>query len=164
MLTLAFYKAQGSFSDEAIRYYTGSPYSHVEMRTPSGEWVSASRRDGNKVRVTSIRLKPGHWDLMYLPIDAEECWQRVFPEIGKPYDTLGAILSVTPINASRPGMWFCSELMAYAIQLPKPHTFTPGLLSHSVRSRSLCMSHTRSASRGFALHTLGMPPRPPGIA
>lgn len=144
-VALAFYKAPGDLTDKIVRGFSGSPYSHVEMKTPSGQWITASKRDGNVVRVKSMRLKPGHWDVFWLPMDLDPCWERVEPHIGKPYDLLGAIFSVTPITSSRPDYWFCSELLAYAIGLPRPHTYTPGLLSRSVRNRSLCMSHTRIA-------------------
>lgn len=144
-VTLAFYKAPGRFSDRVIRLATGSIYSHVEMRTPCGHWVSASRRDGRVVRVRSMYLNPDHWDVMSLPVDLTEPWRRIVPEIGKPYDTLGAILTITPILASRPEYWFCSELMAYAVGLPQPHSFTPGSLNHTLRNHNWYNSHTHFA-------------------
>jgi len=58
--TFAFYRADCS------------PYSHVELLQAApmaGEamCISASKRDGNKVRSKRIAFKPGHWDFIEVP-------------------------------------------------------------------------------------------------
>ena len=106
MPVFAFYVAdvgwRKGWRDKVIRWATGHPASHVEYVVggdlgKSNVCISASKRDGNKVR-------------------------------SKPYDTWGALLSVTPFNRHKLGAWFCSEIMAHSLSLPEPHRFTPGSL------------------------------------
>ena len=72
MLTFAFYKAPGTWRDRLIRLATRSQYSHVEFVLRRYEHqgqdrmfcVSASKRDGHRVRKASIPIQPDHWDFV----------------------------------------------------------------------------------------------------
>lgn len=131
MTLFAFYKDRGDFGDRVVRFVTNSIYSHVEMlreepKNGSALCISASKRDGNIVRQKSIIFKRGHWDFVEVPnLDVEECWSRATPHLGKPYDIIGAILTVTPVVTSRRGSWFCTELLGEIADIPQPHTLTP---------------------------------------
>lgn len=138
MALFAFYCAQGDWRDEVIRRVTGSPYSHAELLQAApinrtALCISASKRDGAKVRTKVIAFKPGHWDFISVPhLCASQCWTRAAQHIGEPYDTIGAVLTVTPIVTSRRGKWFCSELLGDAVGIQKPHTLTPGQLAEKL--------------------------------
>jgi hypothetical protein len=134
MITLAFYKGKGTWVDRVIRFVTRSNYSHVEViysydhDTLRGCTVSASSRDGG-VRATVIAFNPEHWDFLPVPwITHEHVRARAFPELHKPYDYIGLMLSQL-FNFHRGGRgWFCSELAAYIIGLPLPSSWSPGEL------------------------------------
>jgi len=131
MPTFAFYIAPGDWRDRIIRAATGHPESHVEYLTAgpvkaANVTVSASKRDGHKVRCKIMEWTPGHWEFVEVPGHAGKIHKRIIPEVGKRYDTLGALLCWTPINLQMRQAWFCSELMAYAMGLPDPHHYTPG--------------------------------------
>lgn len=139
MALFAFYVAPGDWRDALVRRVTGSPYSHVELlqTEPINHatlCISASKRDGSCVRMKWITFKPGHWDFIAVPdLDPEKCWTRAAQHLGAPYDTIGAVLTVTPIVTSRPGKWFCSELLGDAAGIPQPHTLTPGRLAKTLK-------------------------------
>lgn len=129
MTTLAFYCGKGDLRDAAIRHVTGSRFSHVELVHPNGESISASKRDGNEVRKTRIEFKTGHWTFVSVPVCPARSWARASEHLGQPYDTLGAALSGglgIPLHMA--SGWYCNELMADAIELPKPWPPHPGAL------------------------------------
>lgn len=149
MLTFAFYKAPGRFADRAIRFASGSRYSHVEFLlsepTPVHRYtacVSASKRDGNKVRTKPMQMHKGHWDI--LTIRGNHAAARKYA-LGKcnppvPYNMLGAVLSVTPCRAQVGSGLFCSEFMALicdagGVVIPDPHTLHPGELFEALMAR-----------------------------
>ena len=135
MALYAFYRAEGDWRDRLVRNRTWSPYSHTELllTRPLGgaAWcISASKRDDAQVRAKLIKFKPGHWDFIDVPgIDPDEAWERAAAHLGEPYDTLGAILTVTPWARARPGLWFCSELMGLSARLHEPYRHHPGSLA-----------------------------------
>ena len=135
MTIFALYRAPGDWRDALIRRATRSPYSHAEMlsaRLVDGRalCISASKRDGNRVRVKEIAIKPGHWDFVALSwLDPGRAWGRAAAHIDAPYDTLGALLTVTPWARPSVGLWFCSELLGHAAGLSDPHLLTPGRLA-----------------------------------
>jgi len=139
--TFAFYRADGDWRDKVIRCATKHPYSHAELLYDpvvdcQADCISASKRDGNKVRIKRITFEPGHWDFLTVSdLNQDECWERAEEHLDAPYDTIGAILTVTPIVTARCGRWFCSELLGHASNIPQPHTLTPGLLAQ----RLLCI-------------------------
>lgn len=118
--------------------WTGSEYSHCELAfcrsdTAGGKWLcaSSSARDGG-VRLKYIDLASGHWDVYDLPqfdqaaTNAARAWFYERADARSGYDWLGLLWFVLPIKAfNNPRRWFCSEAIAAALGLPKPHKFHP---------------------------------------
>ncbi|MCA1776039.1 MAG: hypothetical protein LC676_10645 [Loktanella sp.] len=162
MAIFALYCAPGDWRDAVIRTVTRSRYSHVEMlRAPPslGEalCISASKRDGNRVREAVIRFKPDHWEFLRADwLDPEEAYARAAEHIGAPYDAIGAVLTVTPFARHRSGRWFCSELLGYAAGLTDPHLLTPGRLANRLREAALTDGklHSQTPIRGIERNTL----------
>lgn len=133
--TLAFYRAPGRWQDAAVRLITRSRFSHCELVAlepePGGiaRSLSASKRDGNCVRVRNIRFHRGHWEFARVGVDMGEVWRRAMSELELPYDIIGAALSALPVDIESDRGWFCSELCAYAIGLERPHIYSPGDLA-----------------------------------
>ena len=131
MLTFAFYKAQGSWRDALIRWATGSPYSHVEFvlngpdKNGDAICVSASKRDGNIVRVKPFCMDPDHWDFVTIDGDYAKARAIALAQVDEPYNMLGAIMSVTPLPFSVGRGVFCSQLMGLIAGLDNPHTLNP---------------------------------------
>lgn len=137
MVTLAFYKGQGDRIDRAIRWWTASPYSHVELinwlgtANPEGHpkalAFAASHRDGG-VRGRVIAMAPGHWDYVTVPwADAPRVWSRARGLNGAGYDYPGLILSqLLNLRRGFRQRWFCSELLADLLDLPRPSAYSPG--------------------------------------
>lgn len=132
MPTFAFYIGEGTWRDRLIRWATRDMESHIEYvvgdLSETNYCISASKRDGNRVRGKTITWKPDHWVFFTVPGDDARVHDRLLAEMGKPYDALGAVLTVTPFRRHIEGKWFCSELMAHALELPTPHWYTPGRL------------------------------------
>ena len=136
-LTLAFYKAKGDRIDRAIRWWTASPYSHVELINwqgtaneeghPEAIAFSASHRDGG-VRGRVIAMTPGHWDYVPVPwVNEAWVWARAYDLIGAGYDYPGLILSqLLNLRRGSRQRWFCSELLAHLLDLPRPSAYSPG--------------------------------------
>jgi hypothetical protein len=125
--TLAFYCGAGNWRDAVIRQTTGSRFSHVELLR-DGHCISASKRDGNKVRLKRIDFKTGHWVMLHTAHDPRATWDIARQYIGAPYDTLGAVFSGVGVPRHIRGAWFCSELIAHSLGLSEPHRYHPGLL------------------------------------
>ena len=128
----AFYVGRGTLRDQLIRLVTGYPQSHVELLVVpeikrENSCISASKRDKLGVRMADIKWNPDHWTFMIAPdVDGSDCLKRIQYQLRKPYDTLGAVLSISPLDVGFKGHWFCSELMAYGVRLKNPQRYTPG--------------------------------------
>ena len=128
----AFYIARKTLSDKLICAATGYPESHVELLLipeikRSNLCIGASKRDGKRVRKKVITWKPGHWTFVTLPaLSSGVSLKRAYKHLGKPYDTLGAALSVSPLSLPREDIWFCSAFGAEIVDLRDPHRHTPG--------------------------------------
>ena len=130
MTTLAFYCGPGRWRDAVIRQATGSIYSHCEIVNPDGECISASKRDGNRVRQKPISFKAGHWSFLTTHHDAAETWARAEALLGAPYDTWGALIGGglgVPYHI-RPDAWYCNEMICHCLCLPQPWPAHPGAL------------------------------------
>ena len=139
MLKFAFYKAPGSLTDRAIRLASGSRYSHVEFVTADGLCISASKRDGNRVRAKVMRLNPAHWDYVCTPGDDDKGRAYALSQVGTQYNTWGAVASALPIKRDVGHGLFCSEFMgliciAGGVHVDAPWTLTPGEL-HTILRR-----------------------------
>lgn len=140
MLKFAFYKAPGTATDKLIRFVTGSRFSHVEF-VLGDTCISASKRDGGKVRAKAIQFKPGHWDFVTVPgnLDAATAFASWMVSRAVPYDMLGAITSVLPFHLSLGNRVFCSELMGLICNagghaIIDPWRLTPGEFHDSLQS------------------------------
>lgn len=137
-VTFAFYRAPGRFADRVIRCATRSSYSHVEFvlrryhrkGKPMMFCTSASKRDGAQVRKRSIPIRVGHWDFVTVPGDCLAAADYAGSMCGTRYNTIGAVLSVTPIQLRLGKGLFCSEFMgniacAGGFEIADTHTLTP---------------------------------------
>lgn len=122
--------------------WTRSRYSHCELvfsdAPVAGKHLcaSSSARDGG-VRFKRINLSSGRWDVYELPehdaFDESYARQWVEDHAGLPYDHLGLVWFVLPIGAfDRSKRWFCSEAIAAALRMRKPHKFHPRRLLEAV--------------------------------
>ena len=124
--------------DWAIRTITRSPYSHCEIaiRYSGGlfDCYSSSARDGG-VRLKTMPLPSGKWDLVELPAKAGLSAKRLFRRThGAGYDYPGALGAVFRLPQSR-RRWFCSEWCAYAIGCTNPHRYNPQTLYAAVLTK-----------------------------
>lgn len=139
-MKIAMYKGPPSdfwhkVGHEGTCLWTASRYSHAELvfsdEPVDGKHLcaSASARDGG-VRFKRIDLDSGSWDVYELPgYDAfDEAFSRQWfkEHDGLPYDHLGLVWFVLPIEAfNDPEAYFCSEAIAAALRMRKPHKFHP---------------------------------------
>lgn len=145
MITLAFYVGWGGgwrdmARDALIRIATLSKAAHVELiegRADLGDTAlcwSSSPRDGG-VRGKYITLDPDKWVLVHLDADGAKAGNTMRLHGGKPYDTLGALLS--PLRLRWPVQWyhrwFCSEIVAEALGWPDPWRWSPARMWRKLR-------------------------------
>ncbi len=136
---LAFYKARGTIVDRAIRWVTRSPYSHVEIilspsRPAIGDTArmafSSSSRDGG-VRSKCINFDLANWD--FLPIswvNDDRLQMAINSYTGLRYDYLGLAMSqFLNLRRGASARWFCSEIVAWILDMPVPSALSPGDLS-----------------------------------
>jgi hypothetical protein len=58
--------------------------------------------------------------------DDADIYARFKEEMSQPYDTIGAVLSVTPLRWYRSDVWFCSGIVAFMLRWPHHWKYTPG--------------------------------------
>lgn len=123
-MKLAMYKGKGKLFDGLIRLVTFSKYSHCEL-VIDGICYSSSPRDRG-VRMKYIYLNE-NWDVFDIPSTYDQVYAlNVFAKhAGKPYDWFGAITSVLPFHIDGNDRFFCSELCAAMLKIPKPRSHTP---------------------------------------
>tara|TARA_R110000868_G_scaffold143817_3_gene362370 strand:- start:693 stop:1193 length:501 start_codon:yes stop_codon:yes gene_type:complete len=129
MVYLAFFKGKASFFGRLIRWWTRSPYSHVELafpfesplfRHPPGErWFivySSDEKDGGS-RAKVIDLRSRDWDLVPVPVpDEAKVLQWCHANLGRRYDFLGIFGMVISPARDNPNRFFCSEFCLRAAQ------------------------------------------------
>jgi hypothetical protein len=130
---IAFYKGvsssgNGSLFDRLIRWWTGCPYSHVELAvspldTSDPAWwmcFSSSPRDGG-ARWKPIYLAVGQWDIVDLDwslstAQAQAIRDAALSLTGQCYDWLGILGFVLPFGEQDARRLFCSEAVVRVCQ------------------------------------------------
>jgi len=117
-LKVIFYKGPGKALDKAIRWWTGSPYSHCELLFPDGRIFYSDGWNDSGVRY-SVNYNLVNWDSITLPISTEvlrhlQNWCD--EKVGQGYDWTGVIRFVVPFMPQSDRRWFCSELCGAALK------------------------------------------------
>lgn len=123
-IKVAFYKGEGLRRDKFVRWWTGSPYSHVELIMPSGAMAGIRPPDDPIIRKrNSSEMIGEEWDLVSIPVNISQLnLIRDFIDntAGHGYDWVGMIAShLMPFKVSIPNKWYCSEWVAYALAVSK---------------------------------------------
>ncbi len=128
----AFYKGthpgMAGVYNRAVRLWTSSRYSHVELCFSDGFCASSSFVDGG-VRFKTIDLNPDLWDLVPLPADLEAHARQWFLDHnGAAYDLFGNVhFLVAPVSGGS-GNWFCSEAIAESLGIAESWRYDPATL------------------------------------
>lgn len=134
----AFYKGTHAgvpgIYNRLARWWTRSPYSHVELIFFDGgpgadsQAASSSYMDGG-VRFKWFEVDPDLWDLVDLPGHlAEPALAWFDAHEGEGYDLPGNVHFVLSAVGDDKRKWFCSEAVAAALGMPDPARFDPGTL------------------------------------
>lgn len=142
MVVLALYKGPPKkrkvwqwIEHYAIRFWTGSQYSHAELCI-DGVCYGSSSRDGG-VRKKVIALDPTRWDLVPLrEADTAIALQWFTDHEGASYDWTNIARFVIPVLGHRGNQWICFEAIGEMLQLAATHKLTGRDLSHWARKRS----------------------------
>lgn len=128
---LAFYKGEGNIVDKAIRLWTRSKYSHVELVI--GEyWYSTSPRL-KKLTKRVVYPNPDHWDYISVELSIDEVEKLYNRTKDAKYDWFGIVFSqFFPFKLHTNKRWFCSEWAASAMGLEET-LISPGELYDIVR-------------------------------
>jgi hypothetical protein len=132
-LRAAFYKGTHAgvpgIYNRLVRWWTRSPYSHVELVFRDGEEAASSSYMDGGVRFKKIDFDPALWDFVDLPEHLEApalAWFNAHK--GDAYDLMGNLhFVVEPIGDDK-RKWFCSEAVAASLGMPYPARFDPGTL------------------------------------
>lgn len=115
MIKLLFTANHSPFS-YAIRVATWSPYSHVDVVLDHDLVVGATVRHGVSLRHIDDVLEASSKHL-FVELDAPESVKcRVLSQLGKPYDLPGLFGFLTKRDWQIEDRWFCSELVAWALE------------------------------------------------
>ncbi|MHA2263655.1 MAG: hypothetical protein ACXAEN_14765 [Candidatus Thorarchaeota archaeon] len=142
-MQLAFYRgsSDGVFG-KAIKWWTKSEFSHVEILFEGGVSWSSSLKDGG-VRFKKIKADEGKWvyvDMPFIEPTAEfaiKAWAA--SKIGASYGMWDCAKFVLPFLRSKSSQWFCSEAVLTALQSQwfllnhRPDKISPGKLYDIVR-------------------------------
>ena len=134
-ITIAFYKGEGLRRDRIVRWWTDSPYSHVELIMPNGTMTGITPPDHPVIRTKSLggiqkadwNFPKTDWDFVDIAVTEKQLDSlRSFIEStrGQGYDWLGMIIShLTPFKVRFPNKWYCSEWVAYALSVSRVLTW-----------------------------------------
>lgn len=111
MITLQF-SAQNDIASWAIRRFTWSQYSHVDLVLPDGSLLGARTAAG----VSIAPAHPCHRAARFTVDAPDEVLAIAKGQIGKPYDWSGIFGMISRSDWQQPDQWFCSELVAWAFQ------------------------------------------------
>ncbi|MFI8608501.1 hypothetical protein ACIGFL_09270 [Pseudomonas sp. NPDC077649] len=136
---LALFKGRGQIGNAAIRWWTGSIYSHCEL-VADGWCYSSSVMDGG---VRRKQVGPGYqkislgsnWDLVDLPWANATDVVRYFEQTDHHRYGWGSLVASQFLNLNRgtPRAQFCSEWCAAAVGLPSPSSYSPATLDSICR-------------------------------
>lgn len=132
---LALYKGKGQLGNAAIRWWTGSPYSHCEL-VVDGWCYSSSVMDKGVRRkrvgpgADEISLGADHWDQIELPWADGAAIVRYFEATDSDVYGWPSLIASQVFNRNRPTEHaaFCSEWCARALSLPAASIYNPGTL------------------------------------
>ena len=127
-IKVAFYKGKGDWKNKIIRWWTKSPYSHVELVLPDDiTWVSISPLLTGKVSARSFYEVEdiNDWDFLTFNLSwrepvrkyqIEQLHNFIKQTNGAKYDWAGMILSqIFPYLIKHRDRWYCSEWIAHAL-------------------------------------------------
>jgi len=127
-IKIAFYKGKGNWKNKVIRWWTKSPYSHVELILPDGiTWVSISPMLTSTVSERNIDTVKNlnDWDILSFELSWREpvrdyqlgqLYNFIEETKGAKYDWLGMIMSqMFPYLIKHRDRWYCSEWIAHAL-------------------------------------------------
>jgi hypothetical protein len=125
---VAFYKSKGDWKNRIIRWWTKSPYSHVELILPDeSTWVSISPMLTSTVSKRNIDTVNSldDWDFLSFELSwrkpvreyqLKQLYNFIEETEGARYDWLGMILSqMCPYLIKHRDKWYCSEWIAHAL-------------------------------------------------
>lgn len=140
MIKLHFYKGPGRIGDKAIRFWTHSRHSHVEIEI-NGVLYSADMWT-NRVRAAHFTPDKAKWDTIAIPATDEQKKEAISflrSQLGRQYDVFGILFSqFVPLSRHHNDKWFCSELCHAALKIAfgipgKSHEIDPGELYQMIR-------------------------------
>tara|TARA_A200000159_G_C7337911_1_gene345852 strand:+ start:5127 stop:5594 length:468 start_codon:yes stop_codon:yes gene_type:complete len=137
-IKVAFYKGEGLRRDKFIRWWTNSPYSHVELVMPSGIIAGIRPPDDPVIRRRCFKeMIEEEWELVNIEVNPKQLnLIRDFIDntSGHGYDWVGMIAShLMPLKVSIPNRWYCSEWVAYALAVSRVIPKKQSLLYKSAR-------------------------------
>lgn len=127
-ITVAFYKGDGLRRDRLVRWWTGSPYSHVELIMPDGIMAGIRPPEDPYIRRRSLAgIRESDWDFIEISVTEKQLKalrQFIDSTKGQGYDWLGMVAShLTPFKVKLPNRWYCSEWVLYALSVSKVFTW-----------------------------------------
>jgi hypothetical protein len=116
ILTLQF-STTFAWQSHVIRVMCHSPFSHVDVVLPEG-LLGASNPGGVAVRPVDYEPFKIRQRAVIKTDKADAVINRIKTQLGKPFDAhaLTAFLSEVPRAWADTGSWFCSELVAWALE------------------------------------------------
>lgn len=128
-------------ASSVIKWYTSSPFSHVEFWTPNG-FLGSQAPDGVLVRPFNYTSYDSVEFREYkLPADAEtKLMQWAVAQIGKGYDWLA--IAALPLHRDwrSDSDWYCSEFVAEAFEQAGYPILAPGTDITKVTPRDVALS------------------------
>tara|TARA_R110000824_G_scaffold15086_1_gene63706 strand:- start:1284 stop:1745 length:462 start_codon:yes stop_codon:yes gene_type:complete len=124
-IKVAFYKGGGDLFNKIVRWWTKSPYSHVELILPDDvTWIRIGPFSSSKLcAIKKEKWDPKNWDFISITVTSEqvETIKEFFERTkGCKYDWWGMILShLIPFKVKQRGKWYCSEWIAHALRVSR---------------------------------------------
>jgi hypothetical protein len=147
------FSSQSDLSSDVIRVFDHSPYTHVDAVLSDDSLLGA--RDEEDAGVPKgVRIRPPGYakfvatKVVTLPT-TPECAAAFYAfannQIGKPYDETAILAFVVDRDWRKPDSWYCSELIAAALEQAKYFSFPLAAPANKITPSDLLLAVSATA-------------------
>lgn len=116
-----------TFVERLTAIMDGGFFCHCELMVSQnldGTWQTISSLPKTGVRLRNVTLQGDHWVKIPVTLDIDYCLKWYELHKGHGYDWAGSLATKIPFANEHKDKWFCSEVVATLLKLPRPQSYS----------------------------------------